>query len=248
MNEVYILENTNEKSENMITNLKNYIMIENMPLQIAMKSDSLLELVHHLNYIHLYNGIFILDLDTCKYLPNGIDFAAYVRSKSILAQFIFISSNTNISFSIIKHRVEPFDLIDKKLDPKEIIARIKQDLKILSDQLKNQKLLSFNFFSFVKERQIYSLPLENLIYLQTVPSKPGLIELHSLKRKTIFSGTLNKIEQKYPTFFRCQKSILINPNHIAKFQPNTRFIYMDNGDKLEVSTRKVTVLKKVLLN
>lgn len=244
---IYFFENNKQESRNLISSINNFIMMEELPLRIVLQTDSLMTLSHKIRGQNLFHDIFLFDIDISNYLPNCINLAQFIRKNSPTAKIGFITGHTDIAFSIVTHGIEPFDIIDKNLNQKDKICRVKKDLKKIVEQFNCVRLNMNNLFSYVNNNQIFSFPLRNLIYIQTVSGKRGLLELHSTNKVIFLNGILRHFELKYPILFRSQKGILLNPVHIRRFDLNTRYVFMDNGDKLEVSFRKISILKKLLL-
>ncbi len=60
--------------------------------------------------------------------------------------------------------------------------------------------------------------------------------------------TLKNLEERLPhnIFFRSHKSFLVNMNYIKKFDRNKGLIYLEKGKVVEVATRRIGELEKIL--
>ncbi|WP_225436989.1 LytTR family DNA-binding domain-containing protein, partial [Lacticaseibacillus paracasei] len=104
-----------------------------------------------------------------------------------------------------------------------------------------------SFFTFFWVVTLIMQSRDELLYIQTTPGISGTLELHAEREIATFPGNLKEVSLQYPTLFRCHRSILLNPTHISKLDTHGRFVYMDNQDKLEVSIRRVSALRQVMM-
>lgn len=246
MLKIYILEDNSDYLNFLKDDLTKFIMIEELPIKIVFTSTSSAEMLKQIKDKKLDNSIFLLDIEIDDSSTSGVDVAEYIRKKSLFTDIIFITSHPEAALLILTHKIAPFDLINKSLSPDDTSKRLRTDIKQIIKRTNTRKTSSQNLFSYSINSQVFAVPLDDVLYIQTVADDPGNLELHSQNEIATFHNTLNHLESKYPSLFRCHKSILVNPKHIKRFNPSERYIYMDNGEQINVSFRKVKNLRNLL--
>ncbi|WP_032776130.1 LytTR family DNA-binding domain-containing protein, partial [Lacticaseibacillus paracasei] len=129
----------------------------------------------------------------------------------------------------------------------EVEARLRSNIVYAIKRLKARQLQSPRLFNYSIDSNLFTVILDELLYIQTTPGISGTLELHAEREIATFPGNLKEVSLQYPTLFRCHRSILLNPTHISKLDTHGRFVYMDNQDKLEVSIRRVSALRQVMM-
>ncbi|WP_232310820.1 LytTR family DNA-binding domain-containing protein [Pediococcus parvulus] len=82
--------------------------------------------------------------------------------------------------------------------------------------------------------------------LYTVKERPGSVTVIAKNRQAEFPGNLNNLEEKYPNLFRCDKSYLVNLDHVRSFDAQARQLQFNQGLVCKVSFRKARDLTKLL--
>lgn len=245
MIDFFILEDNALYATKLFENLKTFLMIEELPIKLDLVTSSAKEMLKNIKNRDLNSAIFLLDIELTGSEYSGIDVAEIIRKNFPLAEIIFITSHSESALTIITHKIEPFDLISK-VSMDTDFKRLRSDIIQINKQMNNRKLHIDKLFSYSINGQVYSVPINNLIYIETIPTNSGNLKLHTKSEIAIFHNTLNNLEKKYKMLFRCHKSFLINPEHLIRFNSKERYIYMDDGSRLEVSFRKISELRKFL--
>lgn len=242
---VYILEDDPDYLAFLCNTVRRHISFEEWPAKIETATTSPDALISNIDQQTVNDSIFFLGFGFTNSSKDGVDVALAIRKRSLYADIIFITGHIEKALTILSHKIAPLDLITKDSSA-AVDSLVQDDIAYSLKRLRARKLISPRLFSYRKGSKIISFSLNEIIYIQTISGKTRALELH-LESETIhFSGSLKDLTLKYPTLFRCHKSILLNPLHVVSLNTSERFAYMDNHERLEVSFRKMVTLRQIL--
>lgn len=242
---VYILEDDPDYLAFLCNTVRRHISFEEWPATIEIATTSPDALISNIDQQTANDSIFFLGFGFTNSSKDGVDVALAIRKRSLYADIIFITGHTEKALTILSHKIAPLDLITKDSSA-AVDSLVQDDIAYSLQRLRARKLISPRLFSYRQGSKIISFSLNEIIYIQTISGKTRALELH-LESETIhFSGSLKDLTLKYPTLFRCHKSILLNPLHVVSLNTSERFAYMDNRERLEVSFRKMVTLRQIL--
>lgn len=118
---IFICEDDPKQRENMVTIIKNYIMIEEKPMEIALATDNpyeVLEQAKNMNDI----GCYFLDIQLSTDI-NGIKLGSEIRKHDPVGNIIFVTSHSELTYLTFVYKVAAMDFIFKD-DPAELRTRI----------------------------------------------------------------------------------------------------------------------------
>ncbi|WP_052767558.1 MULTISPECIES: LytR/AlgR family response regulator transcription factor [Lacticaseibacillus] len=243
---IYILEDNPAYLKTLSHELKSFIMIEDLSASIKLATASPEALLQTIKPAAEKDSLYLLDIGIDNSDFSGVDVATAIRNASLFTDIIFVTSHTEAALSILTHKIAPLDLIDKDAPIAEASNRLRRDIQQVLDRIENRKVRSHNQFNYSVNGQMFAVPLDDLLYIQTASGSPGNLEVHALNETATFRDNLNHIASLYPTLFRVHKSVLVNPDHIKQLDTTNHYLYMDNDAKLDVSFRKQKLLKKML--
>ena len=242
---IYILEDNPDYLTFIQETVQQYLLIEELPAKIRLATTSATELLATVDWSAINDSIFLLDIELGDSATSGVDVATAIRKKSYYVDILFITSHVNEALRILEHKIAPLDMINKN-SPSKTEKKIRNNILYAIKRLKARQVASPRLFSYSINSSIFSLEMDELIYIQTAPGVSGTLELHAENEITTFPGNLKELAAKYTNLCRCHKSILINPAHVLRLDITNRFVYMDNQDKLEVSIRRMGELRQAL--
>lgn len=242
---VYILEDDPDYLAFLCNTVRRHTAFEELPATIEIATTSPDALISNIDQQTANDSIFFLGFGFTNSSKDGVDVALAIRKRSLYADIIFITGHIEKALTILSHKIAPLDLITKD-SLAAVDSLVRDDIAYSLQRLRARKLISPRLFSYRKGSKIISFSLNEIIYIQTISGKNRALELH-LESETIhFSSSLKDLTLKYPTLFRCHKSILLNPLHVVSLNTSERFAYMDNHERLEVSFRKMVTLRQIL--
>ena len=225
---IFVCEDDQRQREHMVSIIKNYIMIEEKPMELALATNDpyeVLEQSKELNDI----GCYFLDIQLEADM-NGIKLASEIRKHDPVGNIIFVTSHSELTYLTFVYKVAAMDFIFKD-DPSELKMRIIDCLETAHTRL---KLLS-------KESNVDTIELKrgsNSVYVQY--DDIMFFESSTKSHRLIaFYGNLKELAQLDERFFRCHNSFVINRHNIESIDSKERIVYFKNGENCFASVRNV---------
>ncbi|MCO6543805.1 MAG: response regulator transcription factor [Lactobacillus sp.] len=241
---IYLLEDNFEQRTNYAQIINNTIMINELPMQLFCQTDTAADLLAAID--QQYEGLFFLDMEIKGHTDVGLQTAIQIRDQIPAAQIVFITTHGELSFLTLERKIAPLDYVLKDRGMEHIKANIREDILKTNDLIKSGKYKKENLFTYHIGPRYFSLPLSEVVYLNTSKFNPGRVQLHALKKESEFVDNLNDLEKKYPMLFRSDKSYLINLDLLDHFDNQKREIHFINGSIAYASIRKARELVKIL--
>ncbi|HDP3146744.1 TPA: response regulator transcription factor [Staphylococcus aureus] len=216
---IFICEDDPKQRENMVTIIKNYIMIEEKPMEIALATDNpyeVLEQAKNMNDI----GCYFLDIQLSTDI-NGIKLGSEIRKHDPVGNIIFVTSHSELTYLTFVYKVAAMDFIFKD-DPAELRTRIIDCLETAHTRL---QLLS-------KDNSVETIELKR-------GSNSVYVIAHLDNRQIEFYGNLKELSQLDDRFFRCHNSFVVNRHNIESIDSKERIVYFKNKEHCYASVRNV---------
>ncbi|HDM8718618.1 TPA: response regulator transcription factor, partial [Staphylococcus aureus] len=215
---------------------KNYIMIEEKPMEIALATDNpyeVLEQAKNMNDI----GCYFLDIQLSTDI-NGIKLGSEIRKHDPVGNIIFVTSHSELTYLTFVYKVAAMDFIFKD-DPAELRTRIIDCLETAHTRL---QLLS-------RDNSVETIELKrgsNSVYVQyddimffESSTKSHRLIAHLDNRQIEFYGNLKELSQLDDRFFRCHNSFVVNRHNIESIDSKERIVYFKNKEHCYASVRNV---------
>lgn len=241
---IYLLEDNEAQRVEYISIIKNIIMIKEYDMQLVVATGDLQELMN--NVMNSKEGLFFLDMEIGEQTQAGLNLADEIRQQLPCAQIVFITTHEELSFLTLERRIAPLDYILKDQSADLITQRIIKDINVVQNELKKTNSQRKDVFNYKLGTRYFSLALDDVILLSTSKLRPGSVQLHAINKVAEFPGNLNALEEKYPQFFRCDKSSLVNLNHLRSFDYKEKELLLDGEIRCKASFRKSRELNKLL--
>ncbi|WP_110114467.1 LytTR family DNA-binding domain-containing protein [Bacillus sp. CGMCC 1.16541] len=230
---VVICEDNPQQQKVLYTRLKNYAMIYHSGVEIVLVASNAEQVLSFMETNQA--DCYFLDIELGQG-QNGLELAAEIRKKDILASIIFITDYSEAQKLTFKYKVAALDFIIKRTDASFTDQLIDSFESSIQRYEKLGKINSVGFYQVKIGEFIKNIPYENIWYFETSENvhKVRLFEKSGVYE---FYGKLKNIEHIHPTFFRCHKSFVVNLQHVIQINKKERYIEMLNGYKCPVSTR-----------
>lgn len=164
---------------------------------------------------------------------GGMDgFDTILKAAELQADGLFIILTTHAELWKKGYQVNAFRYIDKT-ELEELDEAINA-AKVVLDR--NRKI-SVDVFGEGKHR----IALKNIFYIET--DRPYII-LHTTHGNVKCKNKMQDIEKELPeqSFSRCHNAFIVNLDKVS--QIDERWAYLINGDKIEISQRKIWQVKR----
>lgn len=169
-------------------------------------------------------------------MPDLDGFETIISARKFNPEGIFIILTTHTEMSRKGYLVNVFRYIDK-VHLKEEMPEAMDSVKVL---LKKNQKISINVIS----EGVQEIVLKDIIYVETGRHCVLIHTKHGEKR---CSNSMSEIEgmlsEEY--FYRCHNAFIVNMDEINEFKNNV--LVMSNGEKVEVSKRKIPDFKKAYI-
>lgn len=232
---VIICEDNPKQRKRIETIIKNYIMIEDLDMELTLSTDDPQQVLEHVKDDPKQVRLYFLDVDLQHEL-SGIALAYEIRKIDNIGKIIFVTTHSEMSYLTFTYKIEAMDYIIKDI-PEEIDRRVRECIKVaheryLSDTVSNK----VKFFKVKVGDTIRSIPYDEIMFFEssTVPHK---LILHTDTRELEFYGSIRDLEANDECLYRCHKSFVVNKNNIKSINKNLREIEMMNDEIVLVSVR-----------
>ncbi|HDB7019274.1 TPA: response regulator transcription factor [Staphylococcus aureus] len=207
---IFICEDDPKQRENMVTIIKNYIMIEEKPMEIALATDNpyeVLEQAKNMNDI----GCYFLDIQLSTDI-NGIKLGSEIRKHDPVGNIIFVTSHSELTYLTFVYKVAAMDFIFK-------------DNSVETIELKRGS------------NSVY-VQYDDIMFFESSTKSHRLIA-HLDNRQIEFYGNLKELSQLDDRFFRCHNSFVVNRHNIESIDSKERIVYFKNKEHCYASVRNV---------
>jgi len=243
---IYLLEDDATQRVEYEQIVKNTIMINEYAMELVIATDSPNQLMKQID--DPKEGLFFLDMEIGEDSQAGLKLAGKIREKLPFAQIVFITTHDELSFLTLERRIAPLDYILKDRNKDIIMQKIIKDINLAQKTLEAKVLQHQDVLGYKIGTRFFSVPMNEVIMLSTVKTRPGVVVLTAKNKQAEFPGNLNSYEEKYPQLFRCDKSALISLDCISNYDYQNKEITLAGDIKCGVSFRKSRELNKIMKN
>lgn len=230
---VIICEDNPQQKKMIYTRLRNYAMINHPSVEFILVASNAEEV---LKFIETNNAdCFFLDIELGEG-STGLQLAAEIRKKDLLANIIFVTDYSEALKLTFKYKIAALDYILKRVDEdfsNQLIGALESSIQRYKQIGATQPI---NFFQVKIGELIKNIPYENIYYFETSTNIHKII-LSEKNGVYEFYGKLKDIEHIHPNFFRCHKSFVINLQHLVQINKKEKYTELVNGTKCPISIR-----------
>ncbi|MDH2948596.1 histidine kinase [Staphylococcus aureus] len=136
---IFICEDDPKQRENMVTIIKNYIMIEEKPMEIALATDNpyeVLEQAKNMNDI----GCYFLDIQLSTDI-NGIKLGSEIRKHDPVGNIIFVTSHSELTYLTFVYKVAAVETIELKRGSNSVYVQY-DDIMFFESSTKSHRLIA----------------------------------------------------------------------------------------------------------
>lgn len=239
---IYLLEDDDRQRNYYKEIVQNTVIINDYPMQIQEASNVV---DFKAKFKQQQYGLFFLDMEIDDDIEAGLKVADFVRKNMADAQIVFITTHEELAFLTLERKISPMDYILKDLDITEVKNKIIDDVNLAQKYYQDSIYNKESTFGYKIGSKYYSVPMKELIVLQTEKEYPGRVTLLADNREASFPGSLSTFEKKYSNLMRVDKSSLINVEKIVSYDSHLRILTMADEVQCNVSYRKTAEVSKL---
>lgn len=241
---VFVCEDNNVLRNKFTKIIENYIIIENLDMEITLSTENPYAILNYLNNNEI-SGLYFLDIDLNTDI-DGLLLAEKIREYDTSGFIVFITTYGEMSPLTFKYKIEAMDFIIKN-EAFDIADRIYQCIIAANKKYCSKTAKLKQKFNIKINDKIINIDYNKILFFETSETKHKLI-LHALNKQVEFKSQVKVVEDKLDTntFYRCHKSYIVNKNNIKEIDILKRIVCMINGEECPISFRSINELKKQL--
>ncbi len=205
--------------------------------------ESFLHNFHQATYPNIYFLDYMLNADI-----NGLELARKIREKDSIGPITFITNYKECWNTSYKYHVSALNFIYKNSEELQssISTALDECIKFYETYLLQTSYHSNKICSIKSGRAIHQIFEKDICYFEK-SDKPHLVDIYTQNmiihpRDTVI-GILEKLTGDF--FFQCNRSVVINVNHIQKLDAQKCIVYLLDRS-FDLSKSKMKELKKLL--
>lgn len=241
---IFICEDENEVLKRIERVIKNYIMINDLSIEIITSSTNPLNILEESSKHGIANSYF-LDIDLGENAMTGIDLGKKIRDIDPFAKLIYITSFDNMQVRILNEMIAPLAYIIKNSsDMDENIRKVLA--KAYEQYIKSTRLNSNIGKVPIKvglKQEFYDI--SKLLYFEALEGHKIRLNLVNDKEITFF-GKISNLEILHPSIYICHRSYAINLENIDKLDSET--VIFKDGTSIYLSSKTIRRIKKEIKN
>lgn len=241
---IFICEDDNEVLKRIERVIKNYIMINDLSIEIITSSTNPLNILEESSKHGIANSYF-LDIDLGENAMTGIDLGKKIRDIDPFAKLIYITSFDNMQVRILNEMIAPLAYIIKNSsDMDENIRKVLT--KAYEQYIKSTRLNSNIGKVPIKvglKQEFYDI--SELLYFEALEGHKIRLNLVNDKEITFF-GKISNLEILHPSIYICHRSYAINLENIDKLDSET--VIFKDGTSIYLSSKTIRRIKKEIKN
>lgn len=231
---VFICEDDQAQRERLEMYVKNYMMIEDYDMTLALATENPEVILEYLKENPGTTGLYFLDVDL-QHEMSGINLAAEIREMDDLGKIVFVTTHGELSYLTFTYKIEAMDYIIKD-QSEDIQSRVQACMRIAHKRYLNDRNPEKKIFNVKVGDKIRAIDYSDIMFFEssTVPHK---LLLHMENSQLEFYGSIKEVENIDDCFYRCHKSFVINRNNIKSIDKKNREVEMVNEEICLVSVR-----------
>ena len=242
--DIFVLEDSMVQRKNIEYVLQTHIQSKNLNASISLSTNSPVHFLEAVSKSDKARSFYIFDIELQHTSLNGIDVATLVRQHDPFGTIVFVTSHEELSFLTFRHKIKAQDFIIKG-DMDNIPRRLQESLdeayKNFATPAPKEETFQIKHGSGVIE----NVDISNIMFFETHHTPHKLI-LHATNGRIEFYGTLDRLEEVNPAFFRSHRVNVININNVQSIDKTHKVAKMINGENALVSARKMSKLLEML--
>lgn len=244
MQSIFIAEDESIQRAAIREIIENYILIEELDMEVALDTARPRELVSLLEDEDVREGIYFLDIDYGDDAEmNGLELGLKIRQLDSDATIIFITSHSQLAPVTFKYKIEALDFIVKgNLDALQ--AQVIEVLKTIVSR-REQSGESGQLLAIKQGRRTRYIDYDQVLYVESLP-QPHKLALVTESGRYEFYDRLKHLESQEYGLLRIHRSFIVNINQIKEVNREENLILLRNGEHIPVAANRLKALGQAM--
>jgi len=221
---VFICEDNQIQKEKLEKMIKNYILIEELDMKIALSTHDPEVVLKEMQENPRQGNLYFLDVDLNHKL-DGIALATQLRALDPAGKIVFVTTHGEMALLTFKHKIEALDYIVKDTELEEVKRKIVQCIQVAHERQLTSEESKQNYFIIKVAGRTNFIPLDEIMFVETSTVRNRLI-LHLENSKIQFRGTIADVENYSQAFVRVHHSVVANKYNVTSID------HKKNGDRI----------------
>lgn len=244
MLKIFICEDNAVQRASIENLIKNYVMMEDLDVEIALSTDNPQAVIDYLHHTPTSMGLYFLDVDLNHEL-NGMLLGKELRRLDITGKIVFITTHGELMHLTFTYLIEAMDYIVKGSDFEEIKYKVISCLNLAYKHfLAASKSAEANVFAIKTGTSTRLIPLDEIMFFETGSVHKLIINLENAQIE--FHQTMREVLASNNKFVRIHNSYVVNAENIKLIDRERRELEMINGQKCPISIKGMKELEKKL--
>lgn len=240
---IFICEDEQEQRKRLEKVIADYLFITVLDMEIVLSTTDPLDVLAYLETHPKTKGLYFLDVDL-KHEMNGITLASHIRVLDDLGKIVFVTTHGELSYLTFTLKVEAMDYIIKD-KPEDLSKRIQDCIDTAHQRHVNDRNPDKKVYTVKLADRVLTFPYEDIMFID-VSDTPHKLVLHLENGQLEYYGSLKQAVADNPEFYRCHKSVVVNPKNVKEVDKATKEAEMINGEFCYVSARAMKGLLKLI--
>jgi len=243
MIDVFVCEDDLKQLNEIVSYIKNYILIENLDMRLRLATDDPYKILDYVGNNKVDKSLYFFDIELNTDI-TGVELAAKIHKKNVNSKIVFITTHAEMVFLTFKYQIEALDYILKD-SPDEIQDRVTNAIQTCNKEFMDQEVDSTEYYQLKTGDHIRLIKINDILFFESSPV-PHKVIVHLFNGQFEFYSTVKAIEDENESFFRCHKSYVVNIKNIKSINRRTRELLMADGEKVLCSVMACRELVKII--
>lgn len=237
---ILICEDIAHQRQQIVTFIKNYVLMEELDMQVDLATDDPFQILEYLKMNPNRAGIYFLDIDLNDKM-NGLELAAQIRAFDDIGKIIFVTSHADLAPVTFQYKVEAYDFIVKGN-----LEQLQEQIVSCLHSIDSRKSLNSDqkaLYVFKSGSKTRSVNQQEILFFETMPA-PHVIGLQTTFAHYKFYGRLKDVQMSLPSLVRVHKSILANLEQVTAIDTENYLLEFQHGQTCPVAISKIRRVHK----
>lgn len=241
MLKIFVCEDDLKQRENIVSIIKNYIMMQDYDVSFGLETESPDVLLKHISKLEKdVTGLYFLDVDLNTEM-NGIMLGSEIRKFDPNARIVFVTTHAELAYLTFMYKVEAMEYIPKD-NKEQLKEKLLECIDVAMERYLNVRPDASESILIKSADAQIKLEINEVQFIES-SSTPHRLIVHLDNRQVEFYGKIKDMEALNPNFYRCHQSYVVNVLNIESINAKLREITMKDG---EVCYSSVRYLKGLL--